>query len=35
LMHEGHIVEEAAPETFFNHPESEHTKLFLSKILAH
>ena len=35
LMHEGRIVEEAPPETFFKAPESEHTKLFLSKILAH
>lgn len=35
LMHEGVVVEEATPETFFNAPKSEHAKLFLSKILAH
>lgn len=35
LMHEGIIVEEAPPETFFTAPKSEHTKAFLSKILQH
>lgn len=35
LMHEGRIVEEAPPEKFFNDPDSEHTQLFLSKILRH
>ena len=35
LMHGGAIVEEAAPEEFFTNPKSEHTRLFLSKILAH
>ncbi|PWR04635.1 ectoine/hydroxyectoine ABC transporter ATP-binding protein EhuA [Meridianimarinicoccus roseus] len=35
LMHDGGIVEEAAPEKFFGNPESEHTRLFLSKILHH
>lgn len=35
LMHAGHIVEEAPPEKFFNNPDSEHTRLFLSKILSH
>lgn len=35
LMHDGHIVEEAPPEKFFNNPDSEHTQLFLSKILQH
>jgi ABC-type polar amino acid transport system ATPase subunit len=35
LMHGGEIVEEAPPETFFTNPRSEHTKLFLSKILSH
>lgn len=35
LMHDGKIVEEAPPEEFFNNPKSEHTKLFLSKILQH
>ncbi|MEM1363669.1 MAG: amino acid ABC transporter ATP-binding protein [Pseudomonadota bacterium] len=35
LMHDGRIVEEAPPEKFFTDPESEHTTLFLSKILQH
>jgi ABC-type polar amino acid transport system ATPase subunit len=35
LMHEGVIVEEAPPETFFTAPKSEHTKAFLSKLLQH
>lgn len=35
LMHDGRIVEEAPPEKFFTNPESEHTTLFLSKILQH
>jgi ABC-type polar amino acid transport system ATPase subunit len=35
LMHGGEIVEEAPPEEFFNSPKSEHTQLFLSKILRH
>ena len=35
LMHDGAIVEEAPPEVFFTSPESEHTRLFLSKILQH
>ena len=35
LMHDGEIVEEAPPEKFFDNPESEHTRLFLSKILQH
>ncbi len=35
LMHDGQIVEEASPEIFFTAPKSEHTKLFLSKILTH
>ena len=35
LMHDGRIVEDAPPEKFFTDPESEHTKLFLSKILQH
>ncbi|MFQ5793892.1 MAG: amino acid ABC transporter ATP-binding protein [Candidatus Bipolaricaulia bacterium] len=32
---EGQIVEEAEPETFFNNPQHERTKLFLSQILQH
>ncbi len=35
FMDEGQIIEEKAPETFFNHPENERTKLFLSQILNH
>ncbi|MEM0934583.1 MAG: amino acid ABC transporter ATP-binding protein [Pseudomonadota bacterium] len=35
LMHDGQIVEEAPPEEFFQTPKSEHTRLFLSKILQH
>ena len=35
LMHGGEIVEEAPPEEFFTAPRSEHTRLFLSKILSH
>ena len=35
LMHDGRIVEEAPPEEFFQNPKSEHTRLFLSKILQH
>ena len=29
----GKIVEEASPDKFFNNPESDRTKLFLSQIL--
>jgi general L-amino acid transport system ATP-binding protein len=32
-MDEGQIVEENAPEEFFEHPQHERTKLFLSQIL--
>ncbi len=35
FMDEGRIVEEAAPEKFFNNPENDRTKLFLSQILNH
>lgn len=35
LMHDGRIVEEAPPDKFFTNPESEHTTLFLSRILQH
>ena len=35
FMDEGRIVEEAIPDKFFNNPESERTKLFLSQILSH
>ncbi len=35
FMDQGEIVEQADPETFFNHPQYDRTKLFLSQILAH
>jgi general L-amino acid transport system ATP-binding protein len=35
FMDEGEIVEVAAPDTFFNNPESDRTQLFLSQILTH
>jgi len=35
FMDEGEIVEQNNPEAFFNAPESERTKLFLSQILNH
>ncbi len=35
FMDAGQIVEENDPESFFNRPQSERTKLFLSQILGH
>ncbi len=35
FMDEGQIVEQNAPDEFFNNPKSERTKDFLSKILGH
>ena len=35
FMDEGEIIEENAPEAFFNNPQNERTKLFLSQILSH
>jgi general L-amino acid transport system ATP-binding protein len=35
FMDQGQIVEMNAPEPFFNNPQHERTKLFLSQILAH
>ena len=35
FMDEGEVVEVADPETFFNHPESDRAKLFLSQLLGH
>ena len=35
FMDEGSIVEQAVPDKFFNNPESDRTKLFLSQILNH
>ncbi|MGC6412208.1 MAG: amino acid ABC transporter ATP-binding protein [Candidatus Puniceispirillaceae bacterium] len=35
FMDDGQIVEQNAPEEFFNNPKSDRTKLFLSQILGH
>jgi general L-amino acid transport system ATP-binding protein len=35
FMDEGEIIEEADPETFFNNPKNDRTKLFLDQILGH
>ena len=35
FMDEGKIVEQASPDKFFNNPDSDRTKLFLSQILSH
>ncbi|MBH21183.1 MAG: ABC transporter ATP-binding protein [Rhodobiaceae bacterium] len=35
FMDEGQIVEQNNPDSFFNNPQSERTKLFLSQILDH
>lgn len=35
FMDEGQIIEENEPEEFFNNPQSDRTKLFLSQILSH
>jgi glutamate transport system ATP-binding protein len=35
LMADGNIVEEAHPDKFFDNPEHERTRQFLSKILTH
>ena len=35
FMDEGKIIEEAVPDKFFNNPDSDRTKLFLSQILSH
>lgn len=35
FMDAGQIVEENDPETFFNNPQNDRTKLFLSQILGH
>ena len=35
FMDQGQIVEENSPSEFFNHPKTDRTKDFLSKILAH
>ena len=35
FMDEGQVVEQNEPEAFFNNPQSDRTKLFLSQILGH
>src|ERR1700757_1956506 len=35
FMDRGEIIEQADPENFFNNPQSDRTKLFLSQILRH
>ena len=35
FMDGGQVVEENAPETFFNNPQNERTRLFLSQVLSH
>ena len=35
FMDEGQIVEQNEPEEFFDNPQNERTKLFLSQILTH
>jgi general L-amino acid transport system ATP-binding protein len=35
FMDEGEIVEENAPQAFFDNPRSDRTKLFLSQVLSH
>ena len=35
FMDQGQIIEENAPEPFFNNPQSERTQLFLSQTLGH
>jgi general L-amino acid transport system ATP-binding protein len=35
FMDQGQIIEQNAPKEFFNNPQSERTKLFLSQILGH
>jgi general L-amino acid transport system ATP-binding protein len=34
-MDGGEIIEQNEPEAFFNNPQSDRTKLFLSQILSH
>jgi glutamate transport system ATP-binding protein len=35
FMDNGQIVEDAAPDVFFDHPTSDRARDFLSKILSH
>jgi len=34
-MSDGQIIEQAPPEQFFSHPQTDRAKDFLSKILSH
>jgi general L-amino acid transport system ATP-binding protein len=35
FMDQGQIVEQNAPDVFFNNPQNSRTQLFLSQILGH
>ena len=35
FMDEGEIIEQNTPKEFFNNPQNDRTKLFLSQILSH
>ena len=35
FMDEGQIIEQNVPDQFFNNPQNDRTKLFLSQILQH
>jgi polar amino acid transport system ATP-binding protein len=35
FMDEGALIEQNTPDEFFNNPQHERSKLFLSKILSH
>jgi general L-amino acid transport system ATP-binding protein len=35
FMDQGQIIEQNEPEEFFNNPQSDRTKLFLSQIMGH
>jgi ABC-type polar amino acid transport system ATPase subunit len=35
FMDEGEIIEVADPESFFNAPESDRAKMFLSQLMGH
>jgi len=35
FMDEGEVIEQNRPDEFFNNPQSDRTKLFLSQILTH
>jgi general L-amino acid transport system ATP-binding protein len=35
FMDEGELIEQNEPQEFFNNPQNDRTKLFLSQILQH